>query len=108
MIDDVERSVTLRNIRVLGLRSAMPVRVAGSEYLTANEVCDLVGISRQTLWRWRQDEKVPLGQRLRGRQLLFSQTDVADIQRYATHLEPAEPARPGQLNLFSRQANSTA
>ena len=103
----MKRNVTLRNLSPMAvLLSAMPVRIAGTDYLTSNEVCELVGISRQPLWRWRQEEKVPQGQRLRGRQLLFGQEEVRDIQSYATHLEPAEPGRPGQLNLFARQANN--
>ena len=85
--------------------SLMPIRIAGSDYLTTNEVCDRIGISRQTLWRWRQEDKVPVGQRLRGRQVLFTHEEANEIERYATHLEPADPATASQLNLFSRHAS---
>lgn len=83
----------------------MPIRIAQLDYLTTNEVCDRVGVSRQTLWRWRQEDKVPPGRRLRGRQVLFALQEVAEIERYATHLEPAVPRRANQLRLFDSQAN---
>ena len=83
----------------------MPVRISGDEYLTLNEVCRHVGISRQTLWRWRQEDKVPVGKRLRGRQLVFSHDDATKIEQHATHLEPAAPRRSNQMNLFDGHAN---
>ena len=81
----------------------MPIRIAELDYLTTNEVCDRVGVSRQTLWRWRLENKVPSGRRLRGRQLLFGLQEVEEIERYATHLEPAESRRTNQMSLFNRQ-----
>ena len=83
----------------------MPVRISGDEYFTLNEVCRHAGISRQTLWRWRQEDKVPPGRRLRGRQLLFALQEVAEIERYATHLEPAVPRRANQMRLFDTHSN---
>jgi transposase-like protein len=32
----------------------MPVKVEGQEYYTNSEVSDELGVSRQTLWRWRE------------------------------------------------------
>ena len=32
----------------------MPTKVKGITYYTASEVAQYAGITRQTLWRWRQ------------------------------------------------------
>jgi excisionase family DNA binding protein len=78
----------------------MPLQIAGFEYLTAAEVCRLVGVSRQTLWRWRQDSRIPAGRRFRGQRLVFAPEDVERIREYASLLEPADQASKDQLKLF--------
>ena len=80
----------------------MPIQILGSEYLTAAEICHLVSISRQTLWRWRQEGLVPQGRRLRGQRLLFSSQDLEAIRSYALTLEPAEASTRHQMKLFSK------
>lgn len=85
----------------------MPVRISGREYFTSSEVCQFAGVSRQTLWRWRQEDKVPAGNRLRGRQLVFSNEELIRVKQYATHLEPAAPRRPDQMSLFSGLADES-
>jgi len=83
----------------------MSLTIAGTEYLTADEVCRLVGVSRQTLWRWRQNARIPCGSRLRGKRLVFCSDEVEQIQIYASFLEPAD-RRPGvQLGLFATDTN---
>ena len=67
----------------------MPLGIDGRDYYTAKEICELVGISRQTLWRWRQDTRIPAGLRLRGKRLVFSTFEVDQIRVYASSLEPA-------------------
>ena len=53
----------LQCVKTVALSAAtqMPLEIAGFEYLTTVEVCQLVNISRQTLWRWRQDSRIPPG-----------------------------------------------
>lgn len=80
----------------------MPIRISEHEYFTSLEVCKRAGISRQTLWRWRQEGKVPVGKRLRRKQLVFTSEELAQIEQYATQLEPAPPPRRAQMNLFDR------
>ena len=82
----------------------MPLEIAGLEYLTAAEVCRLVSVSRQTLWRWRQDSRIPPGRRFRGQRLVFSPDEVEQIRRYASLLEPADQPLKAQLNLFNGDA----
>jgi predicted DNA-binding transcriptional regulator AlpA len=82
----------------------MPLGIGGLEYMTAAEVCDLIGISRQTLWRWRQDTRIPPGLRFRGKRLVFSQDEVEQIRNFASSLEPAGTPYPTQLGLFRAAA----
>lgn len=85
----------------------MPLGIGGLEYLTAAEVCELVCVSRQTLWRWRQDARIPPGLRFRGKRLVFSPDEVEQIRSYASSLEPAGQPFNTQLGLF-RAVNGRA
>jgi len=78
------------------------LEIDGDAYLSAGEVVRRLGISRQTLWRWRQDEKIPPGHRYRGRQVLFSEAEFAEIESFANRLEPIQPEIDrNQLRLFN-------
>jgi predicted DNA-binding transcriptional regulator AlpA len=77
----------------------MPVELKNRRYFSVNEVLVDTGVSRQTLWRWRQDGKVPAGHRFRDRQLLFDEEDLDAIRSYASHVEPVQSAGR-QLRLF--------
>lgn len=80
----------------------MPVDIRGSQYFTHREVADELGVSRQTLWRWREKGKIPSGVRHRTRQVLFSVGDVMSIRAYADKLDPIEFGGGQQLALFGR------
>ena len=78
------------------------VQIEGVEYLTLTEVLQEMQITRQTLWRWRREGRIPQGQRFRGSQLLFNDQEVAAIRRYAHRIEPiALSGSERQLTLFS-------
>jgi hypothetical protein len=77
----------------------MPVELNNRLYFSVNEVLGDTGVSRQTLWRWRQDGKVPLGHRFRDRQILFDEDEFHAIRSYATHVEPLDDGAR-QLRLF--------
>jgi predicted DNA-binding transcriptional regulator AlpA len=79
----------------------MPFEIDGTEYLVASEVVEELGITRQTLWRWRRQGKVPPGRRFRGGQVLFTPAEVQAIREYAYRVEPIEKAPFGQLKLFN-------
>lgn len=73
----------------------MPIDIEGVPYYTAADIHRELKVSRQTLWRWRRDEKVPPGRRYRDRQLLYTRKEMVAIREYANRLEPAQlvPAR---------------
>ena len=81
-----------------------PLSIEGVAYFTAAQVARVAGVTRQTLWRWRQDGKVPTGRRYRDKQILFTQTELDRIRDYAHRLVPLEPANliepAAQLRLF--------
>ena len=77
------------------------IRVNGIEYFSAAEVVKELGVSRQTLWRWRQQGKIPAGQRFRDGKILFTAEEVKAIQQFANHLEPIAPTAAHQLRLFN-------
>lgn len=87
----------------------MPVEIDGIRYLTVPEVLQEMQITRQTLWRWRQERLIPQGRRFRSRQLLFSQEEAAAIRRYANRIEPIEaPGSDQQMNLFGSSAERSS
>lgn len=78
----------------------MSVQVNGIKYLSAAELLETVDVTRQTLWRWRQEGKIPAGHRFRGRQVVFSPEEVSAIQEFANRIEPIDGSDEGQLSLF--------
>jgi predicted DNA-binding protein (UPF0251 family) len=79
----------------------MPLKLEGKTYFTASEAAEKVGISRQTLWRWRQQEQIPAGHRYRRRQVIFSTTELEAIREYANHIEPIDNSNGRQMGLFN-------
>lgn len=77
----------------------MPTELKNRLYFSVNEVLSDTGVSRQTLWRWRQDAKVPLGHRFRDGQILFDEDEFEAIRNFANQIEPLEGGGR-QLKLF--------
>jgi predicted DNA-binding transcriptional regulator AlpA len=81
----------------------MPVNVEGEQYYTNSEVSGELGVSRQTLWRWREKGNIPAGLRYRTRQVLFKIEEVEAIKQFANRLVPIElGGAVRQLRLFGR------
>ena len=51
----------------------------------------LLGITRQTLWRWRQAGLVPAGAKYRDHLLVFTDDEVVLIREYAQRVIPVGP-----------------
>jgi len=76
------------------------IKINGTEYFSATEVLNKLGIARQTLWRWRQQGKIPAGHRYRDRILVFTSDEVEEIKQFANRVEQIEPNNRLQLKLF--------
>jgi predicted site-specific integrase-resolvase len=66
----------------------MILKVNGETYFSTTQILQEVGISRQTLWRWRQEGKIPAGHRYRDGKVLFTEREVEAIKQFAHHIEP--------------------
>ncbi len=83
------------------------IDVAGEKYFPANEVAKDLGISRQTLWRWRLEKKIPMGHRFRGRQVVFTSQECDAIREFANRIEPISTTLTNQLGLFNGPSRVT-
>ena len=75
------------------------LRIDGSDYYSVAHILKSAGISRQTLWRWRQEGRVPSGHRFRDKQILFTAEELEQIRQYANRVEPIGNDPRSQLNL---------
>ncbi len=83
--------------------SDVAVEIEGVNYVSAAELAREVGVSRQTIWRWRKEGKIPAGHRFRDRQVMFTIREVEAIRRHANRIEPiASATSKGQLELLNR------
>ena len=71
------------------------IEVNGVIYTGASDIAEELGISRQTLWRWRQEQKIPQGHRYRERHVVFSETEVDEIRSFANKIEPIVAEQQG-------------
>ena len=78
----------------------MSREINGAVYYSSDELLPELKISRQTLWRWRREGKIPEGHRFRDGKLLFEESEVEEIRRYANRLEPITYLDRSQLSLF--------
>jgi predicted site-specific integrase-resolvase len=66
----------------------MSVKISGVIYFSTADVTEELRISRQTLWRWRQNGRIPPGHRYRNRYVLFTKREVEAIRHFANRIEP--------------------
>lgn len=78
----------------------MAVELNGKEYLHMTEVADHVGVTRQTLWRWRRDGSIPVGRKYRGRQIIYTLAEVEMIREFADRIEPIDDEHRREKTLF--------
>ena len=84
----------------------MSLIIKGIHYVTIAEIAAELGVSRQTLWRWRQKGHIPMGHRYRGRQVILSADECGLVREYAQRLEPVETSDDGQMELFVNHLGS--
>ncbi len=82
--------------------SFMSLIIDGIEFVTATELLRELSISRQTLWRWRQQRSISLGRLYRKKKLVFTVEEALAIRDFANRLEPVSLDNPSQLRLFAR------
>jgi predicted DNA-binding transcriptional regulator AlpA len=78
----------------------VPIEIRGLNYLLLSEVATRAQVSRQTLWRWRQERKIPMGHKYRGRQVIYTPAEVRAIEDFAHRIDPIDPTPPEQPDLF--------
>ena len=76
--------------------------INGIQYFSGAYAAGQAGVSRTTLWRWRQAGKVPRGRRRkRDRQILYTDEEVQAVVEFAQKLEPGDEVSSNQIPLFS-------
>jgi predicted DNA-binding protein (UPF0251 family) len=78
-----------------------PIKIDSTKYYPASEIIKELRISRQTLWRWRNEGKVPVGQLYRGKQIIFTAEEAETIRQFANRIEPLDEIDTNQLKLFN-------
>ena len=78
----------------------MPIQIDNVTYYSSTELIGALNVSRQTLWRWRNEGKVPAGHRYRGRQIIFTSDEAEEIRQFANRIEPIDQSDANQLKLF--------
>jgi hypothetical protein len=79
----------------------IPMEIRGVNYLSAADITKEIGISRQTMWRWRQEGKIPPGHRFRDGKILFTEEEAIAIRQYANRVDPIDQYQVAQLRLFN-------
>lgn len=79
----------------------MPIEIEGVTYFSAADIHREIGITRQTLWRWRKAREIPQGRRYRGRKVVFTKQEIKAIREYANRLEPAETGKTKRFKPLS-------
>ena len=95
-VDDAwERSATTTVLEP-HVRPHPSIEIDGVAYYSAADVARELGVSRQSLWKWRLQGKIPPGHRYRDRQVVFTGSEYQAVREYAHRLQPAAvgPAEP--------------
>lgn len=77
----------------------MPLTISGMTFVTTADVVEWVTTSRQTLWRGRQEWRIPVDHRFRKRHVVFTPAEVKEIERFANRIDPFDPPTDPQPDL---------
>jgi helix-turn-helix protein len=94
----VQRAETPSSRRGNGRR---PIEIKGVKYFSVASVARAVGVSRQTVWRWRLDGKIPAGHLYRSHQTIFTIEEVEAVREFANRVELISEGPARQLKLFN-------
>ena len=101
-----EYVTTWNDVQRLSEVLTVPTTIQGLSYWTVSEIADELGVSRQTLWRWRKADEIPQGCKARGNRVVFSRDEVAAIRAFAERVEPiAPPEDEMQPSLFHAESS---
>jgi predicted site-specific integrase-resolvase len=81
----------------------MAIEIKGLTCSSLSDVAEMIDFIRQTLWRWRQDGKVPPERKYRGRQVIYTTAEPNAIEQFANRIDPVEPSDKVQRDLFGDQ-----
>lgn len=91
------------HVQPVRMDTSMPLEIDGIAYFNAADIQRVLGVARQTLWRWRKSGRIPQGRRYRDRQVVFTEQEVQAIREYSNRLEPADAA-PSARRMVSSSA----
>ena len=77
----------------------MPFEQNGIRYYSKSETANAIGVSRQTLYRWIQDHKVPSPrfERKRDGRLFYSESEFQLIEAFTNGIEQLHEIQGHQL-----------
>jgi len=80
----------------------MPFEQNGIRYYSKSETASAIGVSRQTLYRWIQDRKIPSPrfERKRDGRLFYSESEFKLIEVFTNGIEQLHETRECQLLAF--------
>lgn len=78
----------------------MELEIEGTAYLSVSRLLEELNVSRQTLWRWRKEGKIPQGHRFRDGKVVFTEAEAKEIRHFANRIEPIETENKNQLPLI--------
>ena len=78
----------------------MELEIEGTTYLSVGRLLEELDVSRQTLWRWRKEGKIPQGHRFRDGMVVFTEAEAEKIRRFANRIEPIATENRDQLPLI--------
>jgi transposase-like protein len=84
------------------------MQIKGAEFFSGSDLAQELGISRQTLWRWRHEGKIPQGHRFRDKRIVFTAEEAQTVRDYATRLEPASATQAAQSRFFDNHGRTTS
>jgi cysteine desulfurase len=65
----------------------MPSEIDGSIFYTSTDVAEACGVSRQTIWRWRQYGLIPAGRTRRTGSVVFTHSELEYIRAHVGQLD---------------------